>query len=182
MRAAQMISEANSRAESLFRSSRDELSAAMVLAALAPHPTKTLVFEYDGHDTLPGYHVTEVKSGAFEAMDCGGNFERWPETYIQLWDVPGGGGRPMSVLKFVGIIGKVTERVSLDPAAKLTFEVSDGARPIQLYKATSIRADKEVVRVHLTQRPAGCKPRDRWLEREKATRCCSTAADQRCCS
>lgn len=177
-----MISEANSRAESLSRNSRDELSAAMVLAALAPHPNKALAFEYDGHDTLPGYHVTEVKSGAFEAMDCGGNFERWPETFIQLWDIPGGGESPMSVRKFLGIVGKVTERVPLHSAAKLTFEVSDGERPIQLYKATSVEAGKDVVRVYLTQRPAGCKPRDRWLEREEATRCCSTPADRQCCS
>jgi hypothetical protein len=32
-------------------------------------------------------------------------------------------------------------------------------------KAASIDVDRDLVRVHLVQRPASCKPRDRWLGR-----------------
>ena len=40
-----------------------------LLDALADHTKKALVFVYDGREVLPGYHVTEVKSGRFDALD-----------------------------------------------------------------------------------------------------------------
>src|SRR4051812_28266662 len=104
-----------------------EIVAAELLAALAPHAGKPLVFHYGGRDVLPGYHVTEVKTGAFQALDCGANRESWHETLIQLWDVPPEDGRGhMAAGKFLAIICKVADAVPLDPAARLTFEVSDG--------------------------------------------------------
>jgi hypothetical protein len=41
----------------------------------------------------------------------------------------------MSAGKFHAIIRKVTEHVKLDCSARLTFEVSDDVRPMQLYCA-----------------------------------------------
>src|SRR5438046_479118 len=85
-----------------------EISAATLLERLSDHRAKALIFSYEGRDVLPGYHVTEVKSGAFQALDCGANFESWHETFIQLWDVPPEDGRSfMPVAKFLAIIGKV---------------------------------------------------------------------------
>jgi hypothetical protein len=165
--------------------SDDEIPAAALLDRLAAHAGKPLAFHYEGRDVLPGYHVTEVKSGVFEALDCGANFERWHETFIQLWDVPGESATFMPVSKFLAIIGKVTARVPLDAQAKLTFEVSDGVRPIQLYAAASIAIADGVVRVQLTRRPASCKPRDRWLEQQveqpRAACCGPVATAQACC-
>ncbi len=43
----------------------------------------------------------------------------------------------MLASKFVTIIRKVSEHMQLDGSARLTFEVSDGARPLQLYYAAS---------------------------------------------
>ena len=99
---------------------------------------------------LPGYHVTEVKTGAFQALDCGANFESWHETFIQLWDVPPEDDRGiLPVAKFLAIIGKVMQAVPFDQNAKLTFEVSDGVRAMQLYRASAIEISGDIVRVEL---------------------------------
>ncbi|MGD9920756.1 MAG: DUF6428 family protein [Pseudorhodoplanes sp.] len=156
----------------------DEISTAGLLAELAPHGARRLVFSYEGRDILPGYHVTEVKDGRFAALDCGSNPEAWRETFIQLWDVPGEADRDshMRVAKFIAIIRKVGELVTFDETAKLTFEVSDGRGAIKLYRAEDIAVVDDAVRVSLSQRPASCKPRDRWLEegspKAKRQPCC----------
>ena len=156
-----------------------EISAADLLDQLAQHRGKRLIFRYEGRDVSTGYHVTEVKSGAFQALDCGANFESWHETFIQLWDVPPEDDRGLlPVAKFLAIIGKVAEAVPFDPKAKVTFEVSDGKRAMQLYRASSLEVDGDIVRVALTQRPASCKPRDRWLEQQQSS-CCALSADAR---
>src|SRR5579871_1072511 len=162
-----------------------EIAAADLLARLAQHAGKPLVFSYDGHDVLPGYHVTEVKTGAFQALDCGATYESWHETFIQLWDVPSEDGRGhMAAGKFLAIVRKVADAVPFDPAAKLTFEVSDGRRAMQLYRASAITSDGDIVRVALSERPASCKPRDRWLAQQVAeAACCAPATtSERCCS
>jgi hypothetical protein len=96
----------------------------------------------------------------------------------------------MTVAKFLAIIGKVTRAVAFDPDARLTFEVSDGAAPMQLFGAATIRVAERELRVALANRPASCKPRDRWLDApEQASACCgpkahSTESDQKgasCC-
>lgn len=163
------------------------LSAADLLDRLAAHATKPLVFEYDGRAVLPGYHVTEVKAGSFASLDCGATPEEWRETVIQLWDVDEGSDRSwMPAGKFLAIMRKVAERVTFDPQAKLTFEVSDGAEAIRLFAAASVETGGDTIRVRLAPRPASCKPRDRWLESQpsKAGACCgpSTAATAACCA
>jgi hypothetical protein len=157
--------------------SSDEISAAALLAELAPCSEKALIFRYEGRDVLPGYHVTEVKSGAFQALDCGANFESWHETFVQLWDAAADEGASfMPVAKFLAIIRKVTERIPFDPNAKLTFELSDGVSAIQLYRAASVEIADDVVFVELKRRPASCKPYDRLLEQQNRQQalCCGT--------
>jgi hypothetical protein len=159
-----------------------EITTAALLQRLRTSPAWPLIFSYEGRDVLPGYHVTEVKSGAFQALDCGANHEAWAETFIQLWDVPGAAGAAwMPAGKFVAIIGKVTDAIALGD--KLTFEVSDGVAAMQLYQASAIEERDGAVRVQLSRRIASCKPRDRWLaqqpqqpRRERAGSCCSSAA------
>ena len=69
------------------------------------------------------------------------------------------------------------KRVPFDAGRKVTFEVSDGKRAMQLYRASEIEAGADLVRVMLTQRPASCKPRDRWLEAQNAEKAlCSAPA------
>ncbi len=158
----------------------DDVTLGGLIAALGADSDLPLVFSYDGHDVQPGYHVTEVKAGRFEALDCGANAESWTELFIQLWDV-NEADRHMSAKKFSAIIGKVTEHVGLDQSAKLTFEVSDGVRPMQLYRAALPVIAEGAIRVELSARPASCKPRDRWLEEQKAASCCAPSVGGKPC-
>jgi hypothetical protein len=157
-----------------------ELSAQALLDELGRHADKPLIFVYDGRDVRPSYHVTEVKTGAFRALDCGANAESWNETFIQLWDIIEESRGHMKAGKFLAIINKVGEVVGFDRDAKLTFEVSDGVKPMQIYRAERIETG-DVIRVHLSPRPSSCKPRDRWLA-EQESACCSTKTEKPCCS
>ena len=149
-----------------------------LLAVLDGAADLPLVFSYDGQDVKPGYHVTEVKAGRFEALDCGANPESWTEIFIQLWDVNEDRAH-MPAGKFVKIIGMVIAHVDLDSTAKLTFEVSDGVQPMQLHRAALPRIEGGQVRVALSPRPASCKPRDRWLQEQ--TGCPASSGAQPCC-
>jgi len=164
--------------------SADEISAPALLEALAKHAAKTLVFRYEGADVRAGYHVTEVKSGRFQALDCGAQYESWHETFIQLWDIPQEDERRyMPVSKFLAIINKVASVVPIEPQAKVTFEVSDGIKAMAVYRASSITVDGDIVRVELSQRPASCKPRDRWLQQntDQVACCQTTKSEKPCC-
>jgi hypothetical protein len=163
--------------------SLDDVTIGALLTALHQHASKPLVFVYGGRPVRPGYHVTEVKAGQFAALDCGANHEEWSEIFVQLLDVDEGGPMHMPAGKFAAIIRKVTEHLALDPTARLTFEVSDGIRPMALYRAAFPIVRGDVVSVSLSSRPASCKPRDRWLEETnsaKAEACCGSGAA--CCS
>lgn len=85
--------------------------------------------------------------------------------------------------KFAAIIRKVADHVRLEPTAKLTFEVSDGERPMALYCAVTPRLVAGSFEVSLSARPASCKPRDRWLAEEQAkSSCCGpTTKESKCC-
>jgi hypothetical protein len=158
----------------------EDVTIGELLVALDSAAEVPLVFSYDGQDVQPGYHVTEVKAGRLNALDCGANPESWTEIFIQLWDVSGDRTH-MPAGKFVKIIGKVIEHVALDRRAKLTFEVSDGERPIQLHRAALPRIEGGYVRVALSPRPASCKPRDRWLQEQNAgATCCTSSAAKPC--
>jgi hypothetical protein len=160
-----------------------DISLGDLVSALSGARDSALIFSYDGRPVLPGYHVTEVKVGQFAALDCGANAEAWTEIFIQLWDIEEGDRTHMTAGKFLAIISKVTEHLNLDGTAKLTFEVSDGVRPMALYCAGLPMLPGGAVHVELTARPASCKPRDRWLAEEsrKAVSCCGPAIERSAC-
>lgn len=160
----------------------DDLTVGGLLERIALSPASRLTFRYDGRTILRGYHVTEVKAGQFAALDCGANPEAWTEIFIQLWDVDDAADQ-MTGRKFAGIIRKVTDHVALDMDARLTFEVSDGIRPMQLHRAAAPVATEGEIIVELSPRPASCKPRDRWLaeQSEETSACCGSRAS-RCCA
>lgn len=109
-----------------------DITLGQLLDELAAAPEAPLVFLYEEQPVKAGYHVTEVKAGAFSALDCGANPEAWSEIFVQLWDIDEDGKSHMPAGRFSAIIRKVSDHVRLDPAAKLTFEVSDGSRPMAL--------------------------------------------------
>ncbi|PZP53397.1 MAG: hypothetical protein DI595_03755 [Agrobacterium fabrum] len=161
-----------------------DITLGQLLDDLAIAPEAPLVFVYEGNPVKAGYHVTEVKAGAFSALDCGANAEAWSEMFVQLWDVDEDHRSHMAAGKFSAIIRKVSDHVRLNPDAKLTFEISDGSRPMALYCASSPRLDGNRFEVLLAARPSSCKPRDRWLaENSAADRCCgSSTTVSKCCS
>lgn len=158
----------------------DEMSIGALLEQLARHSASRISFTYDNHVIDPGFHVTEVKSGQFAALDCGANPESWTELFVQLWDVDDA-PEQMTVGKFTAIIRKVADHVALDMAGRLTFEVSDGVKPMQLHRAAKATVVDGEVCIDLLPRAASCKPRDRWLVQQNccgdgpppATRCCA---------
>jgi hypothetical protein len=163
---------------------KDDISLGELMSILTGTKDSPLVFYYDGHPVKPGYHVTEVKAGQFSALDCGANPEAWAEIFIQLWDIDEDDRTHMPSGKFHAIISKVTEHVKLDDTAKLTFEVSDGVQPMQLYCASMPTLRAGAVHVELAPRPASCKPRDRWLAEQQAqTQSCCGPSDGKntCC-
>jgi hypothetical protein len=135
------------------------------LEGLKPYTALPLVIAYANRETRAGYHVTEVKSGRFAALDCGGNPEAWSETFIQVWDVPGEPqARMMTVGKFLAIMEKVGDDVGLDRGSRLTFECGDDVGVIGLYAVEGVTVETDRVLVSLSARHASCKPRDRWFE------------------
>jgi hypothetical protein len=147
-----------------------DTSLAAVLAALAPHEEKALVIEYDGRTIGAGYHVTEVKAGAFVTLDCGGNPDAWNETILQVEDLPAAPGRSfMPVAKFRSILGKVAGKIALADDARLTVEVGPPGAPMQVFDVASIRVEDGRAVMALGPRPAICKPRHRAAA---ASRCC----------
>jgi hypothetical protein len=162
-----------------------DITLGFLLETLAGASDLPLVFHYDGRPVKPGYHVTEVKAGQFAALDCGANPESWSEIFVQLWNIEEGDRTHMPAGKFAAIIRKVSEHVQLDGSARLTFEVSDGVSPMQLYSAAVPELRDGGVHVALAPRPASCKPRDRWLaeEKRKASSCCGQSeVASGCCS
>lgn len=161
-----------------------DISLGAMLEAAAANPERALVFHYGGRAVKAGYHVTEVKAGNFPALDCGANPEAWSEIFVQLWDVDEGERSHMTAGKFAAIVRKVSEHVKLDGSAKLTFEVSDGVVPMQLFCAAAPALADGVLRVDLVPRPSSCKPRDRWLAGQAATvpaACCAPASTASAC-
>ncbi|WP_164924000.1 DUF6428 family protein [Sinorhizobium fredii] len=161
----------------------DDISLGLLLETLAAASELPLVFHYDGRPIKAGYHVTEVKAGQFAGLDCGANPEAWTEIFVQLWDVEEDSRAHMPAGKFSGIIGKVSDHLQLAQSAKLTFEVSDGVRPMQLYCASLPRLRDNAVHVELAPRPASCKPRDRWLAEEgrASAACCAPVSSKSAC-
>ena len=156
-----------------------ELTARGLLDVLVSRPDMPLGFFYDGRAIKNGYHITEVKTGRFTALDCGANPEAWTETFIQLWDVDEPPHAYMSAGKFVAIIDKVAALATFEPDTRLTFEVSDGEGAIQLFHAKQIDISDNGFVVSLAKRPASCKPRDRWLSEQRASSDCRASA---CCA
>lgn len=162
----------------------NDITLGKLLEKITATPSLPLVFRYDGRSIKPGYHVTEVKAGRFSALDCGANPEAWSEIFVQLWDVDEGERTHMTARKFATIVRKVSEYVKLDGSAKLTFEVSDGIRPMQLFCAADPVDEDGILQVTLAPRPASCKPRDRWLveEKERKASCCEQPVNTSCCA
>ncbi|CAM5610828.1 hypothetical protein ATER59S_05683 [Aquamicrobium terrae] len=152
---------------------QDDASLGAFLDALEAHGDKALILAYgDGRQVQAGYHVTEVKAGSFVTVDCGGNPDAWRETVLQVEDIPATkDNAPMTVARFLSILGKVGSKVQLDSEARLTWEVSRPGDPMQVYDVAGIEIENDRAIVQFSPRPAICKPRHR-AQKAGAPACC----------
>lgn len=160
-----------------------DASLQRLLSALAPFDGEPLVITYAGRSIRPGYHVTEVKAGAFVTLDCGGNPDRWHETILQIEDLgPEGAQDFMSVGKFRAILTKVAGRIALDPEARLTIELGPPAAPMQVFDLDRLEATAGRVVLSLASRAAICKPRHRAQVAAQAACCGPRTESAACCA
>jgi Family of unknown function (DUF6428) len=132
------------------------------LAGLTNHGAKALVFDLDGRQIQPGYHVTELKAATFETMDCGGQGNLWHETIVQLMPSPAEQDRGyMSVEKFMGIYNRVSVSVPVRPMAEIRFEYGDDGEPAIQYHVRGLEAQSDTLLVRLEPTRVTCKANDR---------------------
>ncbi len=132
------------------------------LAGLTDHGAKALVFDLDGRQIQPGYHVTELKAATFETMDCGGQGNLWHETIVQLMPSPAEKDRGhMSVEKFMSIYNRVSSSVPVRPLAEIRFEYGDDGEPAIQYHVRGIDLEPDALIVRLEPTRVTCKANDR---------------------
>lgn len=159
-----------------------DIDLASLRTALAEHGASALVLTYGGRTIAPGYHVTEIKAAQFAALDCGGNPDRWTETVLQVEDLTGGEGQAhMPVRKLLSILGRVDTALGLDPAARVTIEISRPGEAMQVFDIGSIDVAPGRVTLDLAMRPAICKPRHRAAMPARAGYC-GPSSTSACCA
>ena len=158
-----------------------ESTLGAVLARLAGHGEAKLSIIYGDREVQPGYHVTEVKAGSFQTLDCGGNPDAWQETILQVEDIPSAGKPQMTAGKFVAILAQVDQKVKLEHDARLTFEIGRPGEAMRVLDVAdlSIAGDRAVLT--LGSRAAICKPRHRAAKAELAACCGPAAKASGCC-
>jgi len=133
---------------------------------------KQVVFVDENDMTIHGgYHLTELKAATFDAVDCGGQKNRWNETIVQLW-VPEEeeSDEFMTADKFLSIYDRVGGMIALDPEAEIRFEYGDENFSPSNYHVAKVTAIADTIRVELRLPQATCKARDR--REAGAASCC----------
>ena len=155
-------------------------------AALSGQESLSLVLTYAGRTIEPGYHVTEIKAARFAALDCGGTPDDWTETILQVEDIAGASDAQwMTVGKFLSILGRVDQALSLDGSSRVTIEISRPAEAMQVFDIASIDAGANQVTLALAIRLAICKPRHRAAAPAQVparASCCRPSASSACCA
>lgn len=149
------------------------------IAALRKTPDNQLIFENNAGDTVrAGYHLTEIKAAHFDAVDCGGQTNRWDETIVQLW-VPANADDDdqfMTAGKFLRIFDKVTAMIPLQLEAEIRVEYGDENFFPSLYHVELTASERGTTRVLLAPPATTCKARDRRLAEVETGACCQSAA------
>ena len=148
------------------------------LSTLRTHRDRPLFFSLGRGRHVPGgYHLTEVKRVAFETMDCGAMAHSWRETHFELWTSPLPEIRPafMPAGKFLGIVGRVEEKLPLDGDAEAKIYFGDGDSLAALYSVDAINDAGGRLEVRLAADKTQCKAATRRLKGlvSAVTSCCS---------
>ena len=153
------------------------------LSTLRAHHDRPLFFSLGrGRHVLPGYHLTEVKRVAFETMDCGAMTHRWRETHFELWTSPLPEIRPayMAAGKFLGIVGRVEEKLPLDGETEAKIYFGDGDSLAALYSVDALTVAHDRLEVRLAADKTQCKAAQRRLKGlvSSVASCCTGAAKE----
>lgn len=157
-----------------------ESTLGAVLQLLQGHDEATLAIIYGGREVQAGYHVTEVKAGSFQTLDCGGNPDAWQETILQVEDIPSEGKPQMTAGKFTSILGQVDRKVRLNHDARLTIEIGRPGESMSVFDVADLSINDNRAVLTLGVRAAICKPRHRAAQAE-ATSCCVVTKASACC-
>jgi len=153
------------------------------ILALRAAPNNQLIFINEDWCTVPkGYHLTELKSAAYETVDCGGQVNQWKETIVQLWLPRDPADDYMTAAKFLKIFDKVHSMIPLDCDAEIRFEYGDEDFFLSTYHVRTLNHIENATRVFLEPPATTCKALDRRgaLQVRKASdSCCSMV--QSCC-
>jgi hypothetical protein len=161
-----------------FSTGGADTSLAAVLSALSGHDDLPLAIQYGDRIARRGYHITEVKAGAFVTLDCGGNPDAWQETILQVEDLPAGEAeRPMTAGKFRRILAEVDAKVRLNGDARLTVEIGRPDDPMQVFDVAGIVVGDTELSLRLDPRAAICKPRHRAQIEQAQSACCTPKSD-----
>jgi hypothetical protein len=132
------------------------------IAELRVAPENRLLFvDRDGNAIHAGYHLTELKAGSFQTVDCGGQLNNWTETIVQLWVPPDADDHYMTVAKFLEIFDKVRGMIPLDLTAEIRVEYGDENFFPSTYHVRSVTHDQHATRVLLVPPETTCKACDR---------------------
>lgn len=152
-----------------------------ILRRLEGHQEATLSILYGDREVQPGYHVTEVKAGSFQTLDCGGNPDSWQETVLQIEDIAGGSKPQMTAGKFASILALVDKKVRLDRDARLTIEIGRPGEAMRVFDIADLSIKDSRALLTLGMRAAICKPRHRGRQAEAASCCSPSAKASGCC-
>ncbi|SRR6266404_9467900 len=143
------------------------------IAALRQSPDKQLLFaNTDGQVVHRGYHLTEIKTVAYNTVDCGGQKNQWNETILQLWVPENADDDYMPAGKFVRIYDKVRSLVSVDEDADVRIEYGDDNFFPTAYYVGDVHKNTDTIRFILEPPSTTCKARDRARSGD-AQSCCA---------
>jgi hypothetical protein len=143
----------------------DRMKTSEFITLLRRTPGKHLVFVNDEGTTIhSGYHLTELKAGSLDTVDCGGQKNQWNETIVQLWVPQEADEEFMTAGKFLSIYDKVAGMIALDPDAEIRIQYGDENFFPSNYDVDLVTQDDESIRVQLRPPQTTCKARDRRTE------------------
>lgn len=129
---------------------------------LRASPEKKLIFENANGDGIHrGYHLTEIKTAAYDTVDCGGQKNRWSETILQLWVPEEAEEDYMEAGKFVRIYDKVRGLVPVDEDTEVRIEYGDENFFPAVYRVGDVRERQNTLCFVLEPPATTCKARDR---------------------
>jgi len=150
----------------------DRMKTSEFITLLRRSPDKQLVFVNDEGTTIhSGYHLTELKAGSLDTVDCGGQKNRWNETIVQLWVPQEADDDFMTAEKFLSIYDKVGGMIAIDPEAEIRIEYGDENFFPSNYDVDLVTQDEKTIRVQLRPPQTTCKARDRRAE--AGASCCN---------